>query len=215
MVMIVAGSAESEPHRSSSGRVSVRVVELLRVAEDQLVQARKVVQSVYAAVDIDIIWIRCVAAHARCLGPVESDAVWLRLAPGAVHPASGIPMSALGYANVDPEGQGGVLATVFVDRVLQLADTSTMRPGILLGLVIAHEIGHLLLGSQEHTPGSLMQAEWVVRLDGESESARFSARDEQELRARVACRLGRRRTSDSTRRLGSQCGWPEAAAVSR
>jgi hypothetical protein len=34
---------------------------------------------------------------------------------------------------------------------------------IVLGPVVAHEIGHLLLGSQAHSPDGIMQAQWRPR----------------------------------------------------
>jgi hypothetical protein len=63
---------------------------------------------------------------------------------------------------------GGLQARIFVDRVRALSDaqangTKDGRPGrfeILLGQVLAHELGHLLLPSLEHSSQGLMHANW-------------------------------------------------------
>ena len=69
-------------------------------------------------------------------------------------------MVALGESMVDREERGGVLMTVDLFRVSAIArNTSTGMP-VLLGRAIAHEIGHLLLGSAEHARLGLMRALW-------------------------------------------------------
>jgi len=50
-------------------------------------------------------------------------------------------------------GSGGRLAYVFADRVNQLARLKQANEGQLLGIVIAHEIGHMLLGPPHATTG--------------------------------------------------------------
>ncbi len=51
---------------------------------------------------------------------------------------------------VDLEGQAGTLATIYEDRVESLATEAHVDSGRLLGRAIAHEIGHLLLGTASH-----------------------------------------------------------------
>jgi hypothetical protein len=74
-------------------------------------------------------------------------------------------------ATLDPEGYGityvvnelnrGWLATVFADRITVAASRVDVEPGVLVGRVMAHEIGHLLLGRNYHGHVGVMQAEWT------------------------------------------------------
>src|SRR5262245_1106430 len=66
----------------------------------------------------------------------------------------------LGYSHVDPYRRQGTLATVFADRVRLLAAALRVDEGTLLGRAITHEVGHLLLGTLEHSEAGLMRGAW-------------------------------------------------------
>jgi hypothetical protein len=78
--------------------------------------------------------------------------------------ANGIPGHAdrtdLGYAL--PHARHGVHATVYYDMVERLFVGGRAMPNIgnLLGAAMAHEIGHVLLGSNEHSIQGIMKATW-------------------------------------------------------
>ncbi|MGA8593472.1 MAG: hypothetical protein WB676_01900 [Bryobacteraceae bacterium] len=77
----------------------------------------------------------------------------IRRAPGNVFPG------ALGYAL--PFAHTGAHVLIFYDRVETLAHTMNESTYIIFGHAMAHEIGHVLLRSSEHTSGGLMQARWT------------------------------------------------------
>src|SRR5262245_12855801 len=66
----------------------------------------------------------------------------------------------LGYSHVDPYRRQGTLATVFADRVRLLTAALRVDEGTLLGRAITHEVGHLLLGTLEHSEAGLMRGAW-------------------------------------------------------
>jgi len=74
--------------------------------------------------------------------------------PAPVYP------SATGYSL--PFARAGAHATVFYDRVEKLWLNSTVGPstGSLLGAAMAHEIGHVLMRSTEHSAAGIMKARW-------------------------------------------------------
>jgi hypothetical protein len=81
----------------------------------------------------------------------------------AVRLVSGVPAGgyagATGYAL--PFARQGAHATVFYDRVENLSAASVgPRAGSLLGAAITHEIGHVLLGSSEHSAEGIMNPCW-------------------------------------------------------
>lgn len=66
---------------------------------------------------------------------------------------------ACGVAYLVRESDRGWLATVFSNRIATVATRTGVDPGTLLGLVTAHEIGHLLLGAGYHGWTGVMQAD--------------------------------------------------------
>ncbi len=73
-------------------------------------------------------------------------------------PAQGDRIVALGESMLDREQRGGVLMTIDVFPVRAVAEQAFTAVPTLLGRAIAHEIGHLLLGSAEHPRSGLMRA---------------------------------------------------------
>lgn len=52
---------------------------------------------------------------------------------------------------------------VFYDQVERIANGATAAGPVLLGRSMAHEIGHLLLGANTHSPTGIMRARWSAR----------------------------------------------------
>lgn len=153
---------------------------------------------------------RALAAAAGALAPAGVEIRWVE--PG--HPDSDTPepqdlvvrlarrdagatqpgTMALGYAVVDAEGRRGTVATIFLERVDWLARISGADAEELTGLAIAHEVGHLLLGTNAHARSGLMRARWTA---GELRAQRpgdwqLHGRERDQLRAGLASRLGTR-----------------------
>jgi hypothetical protein len=61
---------------------------------------------------------------------------------------------------VDPQTRRGSLATLYVNRVFDLAAACGVDGGTLLGRAMAHELAHLLLGSPRHSSTWLMGPHW-------------------------------------------------------
>jgi hypothetical protein len=53
------------------------------------------------------------------------------------------------------------IANVFMNRVTEQAAIGELSVSRMLGHAIAHEIGHLLLGDNSHSPGGIMAAPWT------------------------------------------------------
>jgi hypothetical protein len=87
--------------------------------------------------------------------------------------------------------QPGVRAYVHYDRVVQFAFDHHKVPGVVLGGVMAHEIGHLVLGDG-HSAKGIMAAEMDKR-----PTAVFAFLPEQLVALRRALAAGRRRSDAS------------------
>ena len=149
------------------GTVSLRVRTYTQVTSKRDVRtARRTASAILERAGIRVDWVECgpaaageeVAADA-CTGPLGRNELVVRLVPAGTAGGGSHPHS-LGFAFVDPDAGGGWLATVYADRVGQMAQAAGVGAAELLGRAIAHEIGHLLIGSNQHAPSGLMRASW-------------------------------------------------------
>jgi hypothetical protein len=92
---------------------------------------------------------------------------------------------ALGFSVVEANTGAGALATVFVNRVEPVARRAGADRATLLGRTIAHEVGHLLLGTNEHSEEGLMRELWtdVELARNRRQDWVFAPEDRQRLRA--------------------------------
>lgn len=84
--------------------------------------------------------------------------VWPTLQPMTV--AFALPEGVFGLALLSPDSQPARLAYVFHDRVAELASAWGYKRATVLGHVLTHEVGHLLLGSNAHSSGGIMSGGW-------------------------------------------------------
>jgi hypothetical protein len=92
-----------------------------------------------------------------CAGIVSGAALVLRILPRSTPAAAAFRDTAFGYA------EGSAWANVFYGRIQDFAlgeNGNNREVPVIMGHVIAHEIGHLLLGSASHSPDGIMCAKW-------------------------------------------------------
>ena len=164
--------------------LAVRTYDAVGVPSRALDQARATATVVLAAAGIRPVWRPCHAG--LCISRPKRDEVFVRI-------VNATPVSepgTLGFSAIDRVAHAGTLATIYFDRVEAVAAETGVDGGELLGRVVAHEIGHLLLGTSGHASIGLMRATWTteeirrrVPLDW-----RFSAQDSAEMRRRFALR---------------------------
>jgi hypothetical protein len=165
----LTGSAKalslSEDKTGPSLRLSVRVFNYAQVSPETWNLARKISTSILGRTGIQTFWLECslssegnftIPACAQSLG--SSDLV-LRLVPVSAATRGHFGSGTLGIA-AQPERGTPASASVFYDRLEQLAKGGTASVSVILGHAVAHEIGHLLLGSNSHTPQGLMRDRW-------------------------------------------------------
>jgi hypothetical protein len=82
----------------------------------------------------------------------------IRVVPGEAKRMSNVRRPPLGQSFADSEG--GIYASVFFAPVQDQAAEANVPWVTVLAYAAAHEIGHLLLGTQAHTPRGVMKATW-------------------------------------------------------
>jgi len=113
-------------------------------------------------------------------------------------------------------------AAVLYDRVQNLVATNATDVASILGIAMAHEIGHLLLRSPKHSLEGIMQQNWLPKdlLLAAQGRLHFTAEESQRMRDEVFRRSPRpsmvqnqcRFTPEQARMLDDRYGTPTAAS---
>jgi hypothetical protein len=139
--------------------------------------------SIFANIDVELKWV----GYSDC--PEES--VRVQLSPTAV---PGVSPAALACAYPFDNRSDTIL--LFRNRVDEMLSGRGSAAGIILGHILAHEIGHVLLGTDTHATAGLMKPGWNSRDLGAMLSSRleFSSLHSEMIRKNlIAGRLYRRK----------------------
>jgi hypothetical protein len=147
---------------------------------------------------VGVTWVHCDVVFVqrddhRCLAPLAANELAIRFVRLPPHLADQ-DMVTLGDSLIDTRLRAGSLATIYVNRVATLAHRCGVDVQTLLARVVAHEIGHLLLGTSAHAPSGLMRAAWsqAALRRAADEDWRFTAPDALAIRESVRARTARR-----------------------
>jgi hypothetical protein len=151
---IFAGGADSSP------TIRVRVNNYTKALPATLARAEREAGRILGNAGLRTVWLDCPAGHSTadsqdpCREPLKASDIALRVLSESTQ--NKFQDTAFGFAVVP------VLASVYYDYVAHLArsDDAEFEIPIVLGCVIAHEIGHLLLGSNSHSASGIMQGHW-------------------------------------------------------
>ena len=154
MGIVVAGLAGTTPSALGAEpellAIRILVATVAGVPPDMLVRAQTETARVYAAVGIRLVW--------------EGDPLNLlphltmRIVSGPGHWFERVAESALGAVPAGDDGVGR-LAYAFHERIQAAARRQGTDPAKILAYVMAHELGHLLLG-RSHSVTGIMSGHW-------------------------------------------------------
>jgi hypothetical protein len=172
--------------------ITIRVYDSAGVSAGDRTAALKTAGSILSRADLDPIWIVCTAirdgrAQPGCDAAPASHELVVRLTH-SVPTAEDGNRRAFGSSLIDPTTSTGTLSTVYVDRVDWLASTGKANRAEVLGRAIAHELGHQLLGSNDHAARGLMRETWTAEelTRNRTEDWQFSNAQRAALHARWA-----------------------------
>lgn len=187
MLAATAGSAE---------RLSIDCLmdDLVTVPDGTLAEARQTVARIFEPLAVPITWFDTTSALQRqkalngsaAQGAFVTSLYVVRLVAkdggGGMAPSE----RALGTAAV-----GTRVAIIPYPRVLELARNGSVTVGLVLGHVIAHELGHLLLQRATHSAAGLMRATLDLQLAQQGRLL-FTSAEGQTIRAAIARNAARR-----------------------
>jgi hypothetical protein len=167
---VVIGCFSPQPAAAAETKGSSRASVVVRTytrpdLQDGMGTARSAAGDILRRAGVEVAWIECgltaaADAAAACARPLESNELIVRILPAGGE-GRGPDLEMLGFAYVDVATGGGSLATVYTDRVDRVAQSAGVDPAELLGRAMAHEIGHLLLGTNRHSRHGLMRPSWT------------------------------------------------------
>lgn len=148
----------------------VRVYDYTRLPDNTILKAETLAQQIFQKAGVETEWVRCPVEGGEedrfpgCRKPGSESDIILRILPRCMD-SRGFSNSAFGYALPDTGGLPAQHAYVFFDRIEQAAKRSLrtarcISQAVLLAHVMAHEIGHLLLGTNSHSERGIMRARW-------------------------------------------------------
>ena len=99
-----------------------------------------------------------------------------------------------GISYLSADGSG-CYASLFYQRVEEIHERSGVNLASLLGDVAAHEIGHLLLGTNSHAASGIMRARWQNEELGSIGTGTlfFSEAESRQMRSKLASRHAKRK----------------------
>jgi len=147
-----------------------------RVPAQVIESAKETAERIYLDAGIAIVW----KDHSDpATGATE---LFVRI----VRRSLNLPGEDFGIAFVGANGRG-VQADVFYSGIEQLTNNTSVNPAQIMGHVMAHELGHLLLGMNSHSGLGIMQAHWTEQQLRQMSMGlfKFDKRQSEAIRARL------------------------------
>jgi hypothetical protein len=169
-------------------QLTVFVTDSAGAAEHLIADAERGAARVFHQAGVDVAWVNCGMraerpSDSRCDAPIMAADLVVRIVPRA----RTLPQRIFGVSFL-ANGRG-VYADVFLDHIRQLREVDKQASlAAILGDVIAHELGHLLLGSNAHSREGIMQAHWEPEQVHRIATGQmlFTAEQAMRMRSRVA-----------------------------
>lgn len=139
----------------STPELSVRIYSFSGMSEWMLTGAETEAKRMLNSVSLKLRWVDCTSSvmDSECFVKPQYTDLIVRILPKAL---PGVSISALGITDYS---DNEAASFVFYDRIAALRTHTNLVPS-MLGRVMAHEIGHLLLRGQKHSDVGLMRPQW-------------------------------------------------------
>ena len=125
---------------------------------------------------IETAWLHCptspeqLSANRACSGRPGPNHLVLKLLPESMSKRYGFKRGIFGFALPTAKARPGVAISLFFARVLDLAYYGGVgtsfedAQALILGHMMAHEVGHLLLGPGSHSAKGIMAFPWDKKI---------------------------------------------------
>lgn len=157
-LMLATVSGFSKTPVSDVG-VTVRLLDYVNLPAGERSEVAATAKRVLAQAGVAVEFVECFSGGVEtgtpaCTAPLGPADLILRI----LQPKFAAKGEHLGYAAMTSEG--GAYITVFINPAQRKARVGSLDDGVFLGHAVAHEIGHLLLGSNAHSSSGIMRPVW-------------------------------------------------------
>jgi hypothetical protein len=150
--------------------ITIQIHDYWHVPTESLSRASAVVTNTYEKIGVRTEWLDVVrqgdkpraSKHRRETSRIPNAQLTIIILTKEMAARGQIADGALGMAAVADEGMGRIAYAIY-DRVRDTAVRAGLGEADLLGFVMAHEIGHLLLPRGSHVESGLMRGSWTIR----------------------------------------------------
>jgi hypothetical protein len=173
----------------SESKLAVRTYNYAAVRGHVLLNAEQHAAEIFRRAGIELAWVDCpVSPREVEKFPVctqitnDPRALTLKILPETMAARFGLPHSKRGVTFQ------GHASFVFYHRVQELSNNNGLSEPIVLGHIIAHELGHLLLGEGAHSENGIMKEDLRVKDFRQAEKGTpltFSREEAQRMRSRL------------------------------
>jgi len=150
-------SAKKQPLEKGKPKITLRIDDFANLDPTVLTGAREVTTEIFAEAGVKAIWLDCPVYNTDCGRGADKPQFILRiLAPSMAKDS--VVDEALGLAIPCDKKEESCLFYIFFYRIHALAVANSLSADRILGHVMAHEIGHTLLGPNAHDLFGIMQS---------------------------------------------------------
>ncbi len=173
-VPVLAEVPSRESVNTNSG-IIVRVYNYTKTADSHVERAQREADRILRRAGIRATWIRCGVSplegdtNPRCKQTLGPGTIGLKVLPDKMASGFGKAGDTFGFAIYTPMPAAG-WAYIFSEQAEELARYGSfpvhfeVARTLILGHVMAHEIGHLLLGEGSHSSSGIMCFPWRPRV---------------------------------------------------
>ena len=148
-------------NHKAEAAIGLRIYDFAGLEPVVLADAKKVTAEIFRKAGVETVWLNCPVDQADCTEEPERLQFMLRILSTAMKKDI-VAENSLGFAVPCHEHDRGCLLYIFYSRISALAGETGIRPGRILGHVMAHELGHGLLGPDAHEGYGVMQAKLPI-----------------------------------------------------
>ncbi len=165
MLLVLATNAFARPKEANPKALILSVFNDASVPPETLAQGEIRATHILSQAGIQVEWLNCASGSSHVPDQFELPSPCSRivypshLSVRIVLDVPSVREDVFGEAFTDSEGKGSYIKLFYA----HLTDPNAHLPlgdGELLGYVIAHEVGHLLLGTDSHSHDGIMQGRW-------------------------------------------------------
>jgi hypothetical protein len=208
------GQSPTAPNPEAAPIITARTNIFVDIPNETLVSAEEVASEILRRAGVEVIWINCdftIPSERResgCARPLSYLDFVLNIVDRIQALKPNLSQIAMGAAVVLAEAGQGDRAYVGLRQAVSAAHVYSLPLETILGMGVAHEFGHLLLGENAHAPSGLMKARWgadELKL-GSHGSLTFLPEQSDRIRANLLARQKKISHSTVAIQIGTSAG---------